>query len=85
MDTSFSRRAFLRASVVAALGAGVSTGAPLGEAGRGGPRADALSALTNLGYPHETAARAVAAALAALGRDSQLEPLLRAALGNLMG
>jgi Holliday junction DNA helicase RuvA len=66
-------------------GAGLSTRAPSGEAGRDGPRGDALSALTNLGYPRETAARAVDAALAELGRDTQLEPLLRAALGNLMG
>ena len=66
-------------------GAVLSKQAGSGEAGRGGPRADALSALTNLGYAHETAARAVDAALAELGRDTQLEPLLRAALGNLMG
>jgi len=65
--------------------AGAGRAARVSGSGSDGLRSDAVSALTNLGYPHETAARAVDAALDRLGRETPLEPLLRAALGNLVG
>ena len=49
-----------------------------------GARADAISALVNLGYPSEKAARAVDGALTGLGEEGALERLLKSALGRLV-
>jgi Holliday junction DNA helicase RuvA len=47
-------------------------------------RTDAVSALVNLGYPEDVAARAVSTAESSLGPDPSLEDLLRSALGGLV-
>ena len=47
-------------------------------------RADAVSALANLGYAAEPAARAVDAAVEDLGREARLEDVLRGALRQLV-
>jgi Holliday junction DNA helicase RuvA len=47
-------------------------------------RADAVSALVNLGYKRDTASRAVDGALEAIGAAAGLEQLLKAALGGLV-
>jgi Holliday junction DNA helicase RuvA len=49
----------------------------------GGSRADALSALANLGYSADAAAQAVDSVLFDHGRDAALADVLRAALGKL--
>lgn len=49
-----------------------------------GPWADAVSALVNLGYTRDRAARAVDAAQEELGETVALETLLKAALGRLV-
>jgi len=54
-----------------------------GPDGSGAP-ADAVSALVNLGYAREVAARAVNGALEELDRGCGIEPLLKAALGRLV-
>lgn len=59
-------------------------GAGAADAGRDGEvRGDAVSALVNLGYTKEQAARAVDDALERLGREPGLERLLKASLGRL--
>jgi Holliday junction DNA helicase RuvA len=73
----------LEAVTIRDAGAGPATRVPAGDSG--GLRSDAVSALTNLGYPQDTADRAVDAALDKLGSETQLEPLLRAVLGGLVG
>lgn len=63
-------------------------GAPAGRAagaGRDGEiREDAVSALVNLGFTREKAARAVDRALGRLGDEPGLERLLKASLGRLV-
>ena len=49
------------------------------------PRGDAISALVNLGYRPDPAARAVDRARDALGPSADLEALLKAALGGIVG
>ena len=49
-----------------------------------GTRGDAVSALMNLGYARDKAARAVDGALAGLGQEPALEQLLKSALGRLV-
>ena len=44
---------------------------------------DAVSALTNLGYPHGDAANAVTAAIAKAGREARAEELIRLGLKDL--
>lgn len=51
----------------------------------GGVRADAISALVNLGYTRERADRAVGEALERLGPVTELQSLLRGALSGLVG
>lgn len=50
----------------------------------GGVRADAVSALVNLGYPHDAAGRAVAAAADAAGPEARIETVLKASLRSLV-
>jgi Holliday junction DNA helicase RuvA len=63
----------------------------VGPVARPGPaaaddvRADALSALLNLGYPRDTAARAVDAAIDGKEPRVRLETVLRTVLGRLVG
>jgi holliday junction DNA helicase RuvA len=52
--------------------------------GRGGPRADAVSALVHLGYSLEAAGRAVDEVLSAPGGEPTLEELLKASLKGLV-
>lgn len=52
--------------------------------GSPGPRGDAVSALVHLGYPSDTAARAVDRALGETGADATLETVLKAALRQLV-
>jgi Holliday junction DNA helicase RuvA len=52
--------------------------------GQDGERGDAVSALVNLGYTRDRAARAVDASLESLGAGARLEELLRNALGRLV-
>ncbi len=56
-----------------------------GTADDAGPREEALSALLNLGYARETAARAIAAAVAENDDPASLETVLRSALRRLVG
>ena len=67
--------------------AGLVQGGPLpeGPGTRPGLRGDAVSALVNLGYPENVASRAVDQALERVGPDPDLEALLRAALGRIVG
>ncbi len=63
---------------------------PGGSAGvaavaRGGPSADAVSALQNLGFKPAVAANAVAAAVAELGEDAGLNALVRVGLKRAAG
>jgi holliday junction DNA helicase RuvA len=58
--------------------------ASAGASAASGPRTDAVSALVNLGYAADAAARAVDAVYAAAGPEASLETVLRAALGRLM-
>jgi len=64
------------------------TDVPAGQTGSAVPvrtaRADALSALTNLGYSRDRAERAVTAAERSLGDTPSLEALLKTALGRLV-
>ena len=60
--------------------ASTATAAPVIVAGGTGLRRDAVSALVNLGIDQTSAARAVATAAKALGPDSPLDQLVRAAL-----
>ena len=53
------------------------------EAGASGPVADAVSALTNLGYPQAQAAAAVAAVLKSAGEGTEAKVLIRLALKEL--
>ncbi|MGV7031674.1 Holliday junction branch migration protein RuvA [Methylobacterium symbioticum] len=53
------------------------------ERGASGPVADAVSALTNLGYPQAQAATAVAAALRAAGEGAEAKVLIRLGLKEL--
>ncbi|GJD57254.1 Holliday junction branch migration protein RuvA [Methylobacterium dankookense] len=53
------------------------------ERGAPGPVADAVSALTNLGYPQTQAAVAVAAALKAAGEGAEAKVLIRLGLKEL--
>lgn len=65
--------------------AGSGTGLDRPGTGRDGEiRADAVSALVNLGYTRQKAARAVDEALRGLGEGSGLEQLLKASLGRLV-
>lgn len=73
LDTSSRRR---RSRVTGPAEAGAS--APWDQ-----PRADAISALTNLGYPEERAGGAVDAVLGE-GSDKRLEEVLREALRRLV-
>jgi holliday junction DNA helicase RuvA len=56
---------------------------PLGEAGPGGVRSGATSALVNLGYAQADAARAVAKAVKELGEEASEAQVIRAALKAL--
>jgi len=62
--------------------AAVSAGVQAPPVVASGPRADAVSAMTNLGYSTQVAERAVDGALERLGADTTLEALLRGALGQ---
>jgi holliday junction DNA helicase RuvA len=62
------------------LGAPGLAGAAGAPAPRGGPAADALSALANLGFKPAEASAAVAAASEELGPDASLDALVRLAL-----
>ena len=62
------------------LGSPVLAGAAGAPAPRGGPAADALSALANLGFKPAEASAAVAAANEELGPDASLDSLVRLAL-----
>jgi Holliday junction DNA helicase RuvA len=62
------------------LGAPALAGAAGAPAPRGGPAADALSALANLGFKPAEASAAVAAANEELGPDATLDALVRLAL-----
>jgi holliday junction DNA helicase RuvA len=62
------------------LGAPALAGAAGARAPRGGPAADALSALANLGFKPAEASAAVAAANEELGPDATLDALVRLAL-----
>ena len=59
-------------------GAAPAAALPEGLAAR-----DAVSALTNLGYPHGDAANAVTAAIAKAGREARAEELIRLGLKDL--
>jgi Holliday junction DNA helicase RuvA len=62
------------------LGSPALAGAAGAPAPRGGPAADALSALANLGFKPAEASAAVAAANEELGPDASLDALVRLAL-----
>ena len=62
------------------LGSPALAGAAGAPAPRGGPAADALSALANLGFKPAEASAAVAAASEELGPDASLDALVRLAL-----
>jgi Holliday junction DNA helicase RuvA len=62
------------------LGSPALAGALGAPAPRGGPAADALSALANLGFKPAEASAAVAAATEELGSDATLDALVRMAL-----
>lgn len=62
------------------LGSPALAGAAGGPAPRGGPAADALSALANLGFKPAEASAAVTAANEELGPDASLDSLVRLAL-----
>ncbi len=71
---------------VGALAASATTAelaATLPAAGEGGPVADAVSALVNLGYRRAEAMGAVAGAARRLGKDAPLDALIRAGLKEL--
>lgn len=57
---------------------------PVTADGERGVRADAVSALVNLGYARDPAERAVDAAIAASDREPRLEAVLRGALRGLV-
>ncbi|CAA6606284.1 Holliday junction ATP-dependent DNA helicase RuvA [Rhodospirillaceae bacterium LM-1] len=63
--------------------AGESLGAPIVLAGEGGPLADAVSALSNLGYGRSEAFAAVARAQGKLGDGVDIGELIKAALKDL--
>ncbi|MBI5119712.1 MAG: Holliday junction branch migration protein RuvA [Rhodospirillales bacterium] len=63
--------------------AGESLGAPIVLAGEGGPLADAVSALVNLGYGRSEAFAAVARAQGKLGDDAEIGDLIKAGLKEL--
>lgn len=63
--------------------AGESLGAPIVLAGEGGPLADAVSALCNLGYGRSEAFAAVARAQSKLGEDAEIGDLIKAGLKEL--
>lgn len=57
--------------------------APVGALPEGLAARDAVSALTNLGYPHGDAASAVTAAIGTAGREARAEELIRLGLKEL--
>jgi Holliday junction DNA helicase RuvA len=57
---------------------------PGGSGGAASARADAISALENLGYGRDRAERAVRSAVSALDPDASLEAILRGALSGLV-
>jgi Holliday junction DNA helicase RuvA len=63
--------------------AGEALGAPIVLPGEGGPLADAVSALSNLGYGRSEAFAAVARAQTKLGDDAEIGVLIKAALKEL--
>lgn len=63
--------------------AGESLGAPIVLAGEGGPLADAVSALVNLGYGRSEAFAAVARAQSKLGDEAEIGDLIKAGLKEL--
>ncbi|MBF0270365.1 MAG: Holliday junction branch migration protein RuvA [Alphaproteobacteria bacterium] len=63
--------------------AGEALGAPIVLAGEGGPLADAVSALSNLGYGRSEAFAAVARAQGKLGNGAEIGDLIKAALKDL--
>jgi Holliday junction DNA helicase RuvA len=65
-------------SLPAAGKAGAVSAPPLGDAA-----AEAISALTNLGYQPGQASQAVAAAIAELGKDADTRTLIRRGLKEL--
>jgi len=65
------------------LAPAAAASAPPAASAGAGVRADAVSALTNLGYAPDAANRAVDATLAALAPGSGIEAVLRAALARL--
>lgn len=60
-----------------------ATGAPMVLPGEGGPLADAVSALVNLGYGRSDAFAAVARAQAKLGDEAEIGELIKAGLKEL--
>ncbi len=67
-------------------GSSAGGGAPVGAASpAGGARADAMSALENLGFKPAVAARAVAQAQSELGEDASESDLIRVALKRAAG
>jgi Holliday junction DNA helicase RuvA len=67
----------------AGKGAGTPIGAPVVQPGEGGPLADAVSALSNLGYGRSEAFAAVARAQTKLGEEAEIGELIKAALKEL--
>ncbi|TAN55615.1 MAG: Holliday junction branch migration protein RuvA [Rhodospirillales bacterium] len=62
---------------------GEAMGAPVILPGEGGPLADAVSALTNLGYGRTEAFAAVARIQGKLGEDAEIGDIIKAALKEL--
>lgn len=74
-----------RGFLAAGLGGGGATPAPIAAPQSAGARAEAVSALVNLGIDQASASRAVAAALKSLGADVEASALIRAALKEVAG
>ena len=76
-----------KAPALSVAGLAVPAGAVAGAAGRAPPRddtaAEAISALTNLGYQPVQASQAVAAAMAELGEEADTPKLIRRGLKEL--